>query len=51
MSYVVWLSPALEPDVAAIAEHYDQIAPELAKRFADELERTLLLIQSYPLAG
>lgn len=34
-----------------MAEHYAEIAPELAERFADELERTLRLIDSYPLAG
>lgn len=51
MTHVLVLSPELERDVAAVAEHYGEIAPELAQRFADELERTLLLIESYPLAG
>lgn len=51
MTYVLLLSPAIEEDVAAAAEHYGKIAPELAERFLDELERTLLLIESYPLVG
>lgn len=37
--------------MAAVAEYYGGIAPELAERFANELERTLFLIESYPLAG
>lgn len=51
MSYVLLLSPAIEGDVAGVAEQYSEIAPELAERFADELERTLFLIEAYPLAG
>lgn len=51
MSYVLLLSPALEGDVAVAAEHYREIAPELAERFVDQLERTLHLIEFYPLAG
>lgn len=51
MTYVLLLSPALEDDVAVAVEHYREIAPELAERFVDQLERTLRLIESYPLAG
>lgn len=50
-SYVLHLSPAIEGDVAVAAEHYADIDSELGLRFADELERTLHLIESYPLAG
>lgn len=51
MTYILHLSPAIEGDVTAVAEHYADIDPELGMRFADELERTLHLIESYPLAG
>jgi hypothetical protein len=51
VSYVLHLSPAIEGDVASAVECYADIQPELAMRFADELERTLILIESYPLAG
>lgn len=51
MTYVLHLSPAIEGDVAEAAEHYAEIDPGLARRFADELERTLRLIDSYPLTG
>ena len=46
MTYVLHLSPALEGDVTEVAEHYVEIDPALASRFADELERTLRLIES-----
>lgn len=51
MTYILHLSPEIEGDVTAAAEHYADIDPELGMRFADELERTLHLIESYPLAG
>lgn len=51
MRYVLHLSPAIEGDVTAAADYYAEIDPSLAMRFADELERTLRLIESYPLAG
>lgn len=34
-----------------VVEHYAEIAPDLAERFTDELERTLRLIECYPLTG
>lgn len=37
--------------MTAVARHYAEIAPNVADRFSDELERTLLLLESYPLAG
>lgn len=51
MRHVLHLSPAIEDDVTAAADYYAEIDPSLAMRFADELERTLRLIESYPLAG
>jgi Plasmid stabilisation system protein. len=51
VTYQLQLSPALEADAIAAAEHYAEISPDLADRFARELERTLVLIESYPLAG
>lgn len=51
MRYVLHVSPAIEDDVTAAADYYAEIDPSLAMRFADELERTLRLIESYPLAG
>lgn len=51
MTYVLHLSPAIEGDVTEVAEYYADIDPALATRFADDLERTLQLIESYPLAG
>lgn len=45
------ISPAIVGDVAAVAEYYGDVDPALAGRFADESERTLRLIESYPLAG
>ncbi len=51
MTYLLHLSPAIEGDVTEVAEHYADIDPALAMRFADELERTLHLIETYPLAG
>lgn len=35
----------------AAARYYTDIDPDLGLRFIDDLERTLLLIQSYPLVG
>lgn len=51
MSYVVTLSPAIETDVLTAVEHYAAIDQTLAERFTHELERTLALIETYPLAG
>lgn len=51
MSYTLRLHPAIEADVTATAEYYADIDQGLALRFADEVERTLRLIQAYPLAG
>jgi len=51
VTYLLRLSPAIEGDVAAAVDFYANIDPDLALRFADELERTLHLIESYPLAG
>ena len=51
MTYVLCLSPAIEGDVTEVADHYARIDTALAMRFTDELERTLRLIESYPLAG
>lgn len=41
VTYVLHLSPAIEGDVTEAAEHYAEIDPALALRFAGELERTL----------
>jgi plasmid stabilization system protein ParE len=51
VSYLLHLSPAIEGDVTAAVGYYADIDPQLAMRFADEIERTLLLIQAYPLAA
>lgn len=51
MRYVLHVSPAVEGDVSAAADYYAEIDSSLTMRFADELERTLRLIESYPLAG
>lgn len=51
MTYVLHLSPSIAGDVMAAAGYYTDIDPNLGLSFVDELERTLLLIQAYPLVG
>lgn len=51
MTYVLQISPAIADDVAEAVDYYAGIAPNLVLRFVEDLERTLRLIESYPLTG
>lgn len=51
MTYDLHLSPDIEGDINEVVDHYAEIDATLAMRFLDEVERTLRLIESYPLAG
>lgn len=44
----VVLRPEAEADVAAAHDYYDEVEPDLAQEFIDELDRLLLRLSEFP---